>query len=291
MKYYGNTEEVCWKIINQFKTGDIPEKLAKVFVNRKDDIPSFKWSWTNRLIMVMNGTSDARTFKQWNSVGRKIIKGSKSFMILGPILKSIPKEIENKETGEKEEQYIKILIGFKPINVFKIEDTEIYDQDLWEKKSGVDYEEKERLENLPLREVAEKWNLDITSFNAKGGRTLGYYQHGARIAIGVKNLSVWAHELIHAADDKNGTINKGFGQDEENEIVAEFGSAVLLNILGFHDDVDLGGAWEYIKNYAGDDDKKTIKKCMNLIDRTCKCVNLILEESNEIIENPEEKVA
>jgi len=287
MKYYGNTEDVCWKIINQFKHGEIPEKLAQVFVNRKDNIPSFSWSWTNRLVMILSNTNDARTFKQWSSVGRKVIKGSKSFCILGPILKSVPKETKDATTDKKEEKYIKILVGFKPINVFRFEDTEVYDQDLWKKKSGVDFEEKERLENLPLREVAEKWGLEISSYNGKNARALGYYQHGQRIALGVKNLSVWTHELTHAADDKNGTINKVMGQDEENEIVAEFGSAVLLNILGFHDDVDLGGAWDYIKRYAGDDDKKTIKKCMNLIDRTCKCVNTILEESNVIIENPE----
>lgn len=296
MKFSGNTEEVCWNIINRFKRGDIPQKLSSIFVNRTDNIPSNSWSWTNQLIMLIQGTNDARTFKQWNSVGRKIIKGSRSFTILGPILKTIPKEIENKETGEKEEKLIKILIGFKPILVFRIEDTEIYNQDLWEKKSGVDHEEKERLENLPLREVAEKWGLKISSYNGKKGGALGYYQHGQRIAIGVKNLSVWCHELIHAADDKNGTLNEIFGQDAENEVVAEFGSSVLLQILGFHDESDIGGTWEYIKQYSMDDnferdEKKTIKICMKLIDRVCNCINTILEESDEIINNPDNKAA
>ena len=291
MKFGKHTHDVCWKIVDQFKHGDLPEKLATVFVNRKDDIPSFRWSWTNRLIMAMNGTNDARTLKQWGSVGRKVCKGSKSFVILGPILKTIPKEEKDEETGEVETKYIKLLIGFKPIHVFPIENTEVYDQDLWEKKSGVDYEEKQRLESLPLREVAEKWNLDVTSYNGKGSGALGYYQHGTRIAVGVENLSVWCHELVHAADDKNGTINRTFGQDEENEIVAELGSAVLLSVLGFNEHADIGGAWEYVKAYAGYDEKKTIKNCMNLIDRVCKCVNLILEESDEIVENTEEKVA
>lgn len=291
MRFNGNTHDVCYKVINQFKRGDIPAKLAPIFVNRADDVPSNKWSWTNRLIMILSNTNDARTFKQWNSVGRKVKKGSGSFTILGPVLKSIPKTVEDEETGEKEEKYIKVLIGFKPIRVFRFEDTEVYDQDLWEKKSGVDHEEKERLENLPLREVAEKWGLDVSSYNGKGSGALGYYQHGTRIAVGVKNISVWCHELVHAADDKNGTINKGLGQDTENEIVAELGSSVLLQILGFDYESDLGGAWEYIKHYAGDDEKKTIKKCMHLIDRVCKCVDTILEESNEIIENPENKVA
>ncbi|MFW6046543.1 MAG: ArdC-like ssDNA-binding domain-containing protein [Candidatus Woesearchaeota archaeon] len=284
MKYYGKTEEVCNKIIEQFENGDIPQKLAPIFVNVKNNIPSVNWSWTNRLVMIMNRTTDARTFKQWNNVGRKVKKGSSSFTILGPVIKSVPKKEKDNETGEESTNYIKILVGFKPIHVFRIEDTEVYDQELWDKKSGVDKEEKERLENLPLREVAEKWNLDVSSFNAKGTGALGYY-HGERIVVGVKNLSVWCHELVHAADDKNGTLVKNMGQNPENEIVAELGSSVLLQILGFDHESDIGGAYEYIKNYADGDEKKTIKKCMNLINRVCECVNLILEESNDIIES------
>lgn len=283
MKYYGKSEEVCQKIINTFRNGNLPKSVAPIFVNRSDDIPSLKWSFCNQMMKILNGTNDARTFKQWNSVGRKVV--GKSFCILGPILKTIPKDEKNEETGKTETKYIKILVGFKSIPVFKIEDTEIYDQELWDKKSGIDTEEKQRLENLPLREVAEKWELDITSFNAKGGSKLGYYQHGKRIAVGVKNLTTWCHELTHAADDKLGTINKGFGQDEENEIVAEMGSAILIEILGMKHESDLGGAWEYIKNYAGDDEKKTIKKITSLINRICACVDLIINESNEIIEN------
>lgn len=284
MKYYGKSQEVCEKIIETFQNGRLPKAIAPIFVNRKDDIPSLKWSWSNQMIKIINRTNDARTFKQWNQVGRKVVKGAKSFSILGPCIRSVPKEEKDEETGEIETKYIKILYGFKSINVFRFEDTEVYDQELWEKKSGVDHEEKERLENLPLREVAEKWGLDIDSYNGQGTGALGYYQHGKRIALGVKNLSTWTHELTHAADDRLGTINKGNGQDEENEIVAELGGAVLLQILGYEHESDLGGAWSYIRKYAGDDEKKTIKKIMNLIDRVCSCVNLILEESNEIIE-------
>ena len=256
MKYYGKSKQVCEEIIDTFTSGKLPDALAPVFINRNDDIPSSKWSFMNKMMMVLAGTNDARTFKQWNSVGRKVT--GKAFYILAPIFKNIPKEEKNSK-GETETNYIKVLIGFKTIPEFRIEDTEVYDQELWEKNSGVDEEEIERLENLPLREVAEKWGLDVSSFNAKGGSTLGYYQHGKRIAVGVKNLSVWCHELVHAADDKLGTINKTGGQDVENEIVAELGSSVLLKTLGMDYEADIGGAWKYIESYAGNDEKKTIK--------------------------------
>ena len=283
MKYYGKSKEVCDNIINIFQSGNLPEKLAPIFVNRNDNIPSASWSWMNKMVMfVVGNTNDARTFKQWNNVGRKVVKGAKSFTILGPCIKSVPKENDDGET-----EYIKILYGFKGISVFRIEDTEIYDPEKWEKHAEVDIKAENNLKNLPLREVAEKWELKISSYNGKNSNTLGYYRHGKEIALGVENLSVYTHELIHAADDRLGTLVKQNGQVESNEVVAEIGGNVLLKILGYEKDVDLGGAWEYIKKYVGDDDTKTIKRVSKLINRICACVNLVLEESNVIIDEIE----
>jgi len=125
--------------------------------------------------------------------------------------------------------------------------------------------------------------LKISSYNGKNSNTLGYYRHGKEIALGVENLSVWIHELVHAACDRLGNLKKGVGQEQSNEIVAEMGSVVLLTILGYKSDIDIGGAWNYIKHYAGGNDEKTIKICTDLINRVCSSVNLIIEESNVII--------
>ena len=279
MKYYGKSQEVCDAIIETFKNGSLPEKLSLVFINHKGAIPSEKWSFLNRFVMVCNGTDDARTFKQWNSVGRKVRKGAKAFAILGPCIKHVPSK-EKDENGK--EKLIPILYGFKSIAVFKISDTEVYDQEKWEKHSN-DSESKEKIENLPLREVAEKWGLDVSLYNGKGTGYLGYYQHGKKIALGVENLAVWAHELVHAADDKNGSLVKQFGQNASNEIVAEFGANVLLKILGFENDVDLGGAWNYIQRYAEGSADKTIKEINKVITRICNAVDLILTTSDEIV--------
>ena len=58
-----------------------PEKVAlAVFKgNRK---PSDNWSFFNRLIMFMNNTEDARGFRQWQKVGRRVKKGAKAFLSL-----------------------------------------------------------------------------------------------------------------------------------------------------------------------------------------------------------------
>ena len=271
MKYYGKSKEVCENILNQFKNGNIPETMKQVFVNRTDDIPCQSWSFSNQFITAIYGTSDARGFKQWGSAGRKVKKGSKAIYILGPCI------ITDKEDKEK-----KILIGFKSIPVFKIEDTEVFDADLWDKANKVDESEENRLAELPFIEVAKSWNLTVKSFNGQGGKYLGYYQHGSTIAVGTQNLSTWAHELIHAADDKNGTISHGYGQKQDNEVVAELGGATLLKLTGMEYDADLGGCWEYISGYCGHDQEKTIKYCMKMVNRISACINLVMETMENV---------
>ena len=72
MKYFGRAEAVAEKIVEAFKTGNLPKALAPVFVQRKDGVPCRAWSWGNQLLCVLAGTQDARGIKQWNAVGRKI---------------------------------------------------------------------------------------------------------------------------------------------------------------------------------------------------------------------------
>src|SRR5208283_4444753 len=97
--------------------------------------------------------------------------------------------------------------------------------------------------SLPLREVADSWRLSVEAYNGAGGGFLGKYRHGTGIALGIENLSTWCHELVHAADDRNGTLR---GKKIGKETVAELGGAVLLRILGYENEADLGGCWEYI---------------------------------------------
>jgi hypothetical protein len=56
----------------------------------------------------------------------------------------------------------------------------------------------------------------VATFNAEGRTRLGSYCPGFSIALGVENLSTWAHELLHAADHRRGTLNRCAGQDLGN---------------------------------------------------------------------------
>ncbi|MCP4156521.1 MAG: ArdC family protein [bacterium] len=275
MKYYGKSQEVCKKVIAFFKSGNLPEVIAPIFVHRSDDIPCRAWSFSNQFVTAINGTSDARGFKQWQTAGRKVKKGSRAFHILGPC---ISKKTETGPDGTKAEKAF--LFGFKSIPVFRIEDTEILNTEKWESVSKVDVAEENRLMSLPLRDVADAWGLDVTSFNARKTGYKGYYSAGKNvIALGVENLATWTHELMHAADDRNGTLTRAPGQQPDNEIVAELGGAVILEMMGYKTESDTGGAWEYVKHYAGKDHDKAVRECFALLNRICACIDLIVAES------------
>ena len=91
----------------------------------------------------------------------------------------------------------------------------------------------------------------MDAYNGLEGKPHGKYIRNEAIALGVKNYSTWAHELIHAADDRLGNL-KETGQHWRSETVAELGGAILLEATGHECDSNLGGCFEYVRAYALD---------------------------------------
>ena len=84
------------------------------------DVPCNKWSFNNRLLTFLSGTSDARGIDQWRQVGPWPKRGSKAFYILVPFT---AKKVETDEdTGLETEKTA--LIGFRACPVFRYEDTD-----------------------------------------------------------------------------------------------------------------------------------------------------------------------
>jgi len=160
-------------------------------------------------------------------------------------------------------------VGFTAIPVFGYQQTE------GDPLPGHE-EEEAFIDSLPLVEAARSWGLSVATFDAQAGGALGWYRHGASIALGVENLSTWAHELVHAADDRCGTLARRPGQDLGNEVVAEFGGAILLEALGYSVESDRGGAYQYIESYANGAKRDVLSVCTELLDRSCAAVALIL---------------
>ncbi len=265
---YEKVEEATKAIVRAFEDeSGLPKPLAQVFLRHKDARHYRKWSWGNQLLVILRGYTDARGFRQWAQVGRNVRKGERAFHILGPIVK---KRLDQ-QTGEEKA----VVVGFKGIPVFGLEQTE------GTPLPTSDPEADRWVESLPLIDVARRWGLSVDTFNGERAAHLGFYLRGEEIAVGVKNLSTWAHELVHAADDRTGSLQE-VGQHWRSESVAELGASVLLELIGKGQEADLGGCWEYIQYHARQEGIPVVEACLGVLDRTCRAVSLILDTAEAI---------
>ncbi len=277
VRFYGKAETAANAILKAFQNpGELPKALAPIFIKRRDDVPCRQWSWSNQLITALAGYSDARGFRQWQKVGRHVKKGEKSFTILSPITK----KIVDKTT--QDERFA--VVGFKGTAVFGLSQTD------GEPLPPPDPEVGRWIESLPMLDVAKEWGLSVEAYSGQQGRALGRFAFSGSIALGVENLSTWAHEMIHAADHRLGNLNER-GQHWRSETVAELGSAILLSVLGDKSDADLGGCWDYVASYAKDASIEPIVACQRVLKRTCDAVALILDTAESLKPEPAESFA
>ncbi len=270
MFFKEKAQAAAQEILTAFEQGTIPKDLAQVFIHRNDDVPARRWSYSNRLIAALRGHHDARGFRQWKEVGRHVKAGEHAFHIL------VPHKITAKE--DDEEKGIKagdvMVVGFLSAAVFG------YSQTDGAPLPG-DEDEVRFVDSLPLIEVASSWGIEVVTYSGAGIGALGFFTP-RQIALGVRNPTTWAHEMIHAADHRLATLSKGRGQKLDNEIVAEFGGAVLLECLGLSSESDRGGAFEYIQGYCRKHERSLMSAVTELVDRTCNCVALILQTADEL---------
>jgi antirestriction protein ArdC len=272
MKLTAKAQQVAEEILTAFEKGTVPGALAITFLTRNPNSPCARWSWRNRLLVALQGHADARGFRQWQEVGRHVRAGESALYILGPV--QVKKNRDADPAQGTDDEPGTRLVGFRCIPVFGYEQTE-----------GEPVPELERatayLDTLPLLEVAHHWQLLVKAV-APGDR-LGYYRHGTEIGLAVENLATWTHELVHAADDRRGTLTRRSGQQLDNEVVAELGGAILLECLGYTVESDRGGAYRYIASYCQKHSRDLLSVCTELLERTCAAVELILETAEALV--------
>ena len=140
-RFYRKAEDAATRIVEAFRSGDLPKALAPVFVRRKDDVPCRAWSWSNQLLTALGGHSDARGYRQWQAVGRHVRKGEKCFHILVPVVGK--RTDEDPKTGEEVERTW--IRGFTSAAVFG------YGQTDGDPLPGPDPAVARWLESLPSR--------------------------------------------------------------------------------------------------------------------------------------------
>lgn len=260
------TEEKVQKAIQQllkmFETEELPKAVALTTINTiaGSEIPCHKWSLGNQVLTLISGTTDARGFKQWEQVGRKVKKGAKAFYILGPRTRKV--KIENTGTGEEKE--VIMVNGFNSLPVFRYEDTEGKELD------RPDYSPPEL---PPLVDVAKTYGVNV-QYGPFTERFYGYFSSGEkRIMLCSHDVAVFFHELAHAIHNTFKPL-KG-GQDKGQEIVAETVAAVLCQIYGYDGYIYQG--YKYIQEYAkAENGSGVVKEIMKVLGDIQKVLEVIL---------------
>jgi len=228
-------KEAAEGLLEMFRTGQMPEAVALTIIRRRegDDQPSFHWSIGNQILMLFQGTSDARGFRQWQEVNRYVKKGARAIHILGPLTAKV-KEVDE-ATGVETEKLI--ITGFKGISVFRYEDTE------GQPLEKPDYTPPEL---PPLWSVAEHLGITLEYAPCDGGYYGAYSPSRQKITLCSQDAFVFFHELAHAVHGTLKDLKKG--ADPEQEIVAETAAAVLCQLQGITGYESQ--AYQYIQEYA-----------------------------------------
>ena len=241
---------VTEKIIAQLKNGIIPwEKpwtgVASGAYNRITKKP---YSLVNQMILEHNG--EYATFKQWSNLGGKIKKGSKSeFVVFWKIYK---KETTN-SNGEK---VIKSIPVLRYYNVFHISQVDGVEPLKKIEKPVVKIEEAERIISEYIRRTGLKFCEEISN--------KAYYSPSMdMVVVPMKEqfkhsneyYATTFHELIHSTGHKN-RLNRlyrdaAFGSKEysKEEMVAEIGSATILNMLDIETERTFRNNVAYIQSW------------------------------------------
>ncbi|MCB2198937.1 M48 family peptidase [bacterium] len=259
MKVTETAQTAIDKVLEAMKNGDLVKVMSYAMI-QGEDCPSANWSLANRALMFLSGTADARGFKQWNKVKRQVQAGSKAIYIIAPNLREITVE-KDEETGEETKK--RILLGFRAIPVYKIENTE-----------GEPLPSYEPNHPPRLLEVAKEFGLSV-DWVPGGNSYYGYFCNGRNeIKLATHEEIVFWHELSHAAHYKLGLTNE-YDDKVKKELVAELSAATLCYLY-------TGKVYEfskkYIESYAGQDAGRAALRVLSDVE---KVLTLILETAGE----------
>lgn len=215
------------KVVARFQSGDLSPIVE--IARFEADVPSARWSFSNQILaFVQTGDLDCRGYRQWQQAGRHVKKGEHAAYILAPCTFTVKDE----DNGEERT----VLKGFRGVAVFGASQTE-----------GEPLPEFAPKELPPLADVAADFGISV-EYTPLPGRLGDCSTDGTEIRLGTADNAVFFHELGHAAHARiNGELNGG--QHSDQETIAEFCSAVLMELYG---EDRTGNAWSYISGYNKD---------------------------------------
>ena len=186
------------------------------------------YSGMNAFYLALLGETYWATFKQWQAMGAKIIKGSKATHIMRP--QTITRKDDNGAPQTDDQGNPKTFTMYKSYPVFSASQV-----------TGWDAPELPAINNVKRIENADKYLRNLGSvINFTDAASAFYNRATDEITLPKQCLfndtegfySTWCHEEVHktgAANRLNRTKGKKFGDREYafEELVAEMGAAML----------------------------------------------------------------
>ncbi len=277
-------EMVTDRIIEQLENGVIPwqKPWSGVRGGAYNRVSKKSYSLLNQMVLKHEG--EYATFKQWSDLGGHIRKGEKSEIIV--FWKVLPVE-EVQEDGTKTVKQIPLL---KYINVFHI--SQVDGVEPLRKDELHDIEPITKAENI----LTDYWTREQITVEHILGNDAYYSPSRDLIRLPLFEqftdantyYSTAFHESVHStmtesrcnrAEERKGKL-VAFGSEDysKEELVAEIGSASLMNIIGIETRKSFRNSSAYIQNWLSVL-RNDVKFIVSASSRSEKAVKYILGEA------------
>ena len=245
-------EEVTNRIIEQLESGVVPwhKPWTGVMDGAYNRISKRPYSLLNQMLLKHDG--EYATFKQWKDLGGTIKKGEKSEIVV--FWKML--QVEETKDGEVEKKTIPLLKYINVFHVSQIDGVEPKDIKLVEHNP---IEEAEEIKN----EYAKRENIlinELVTDKAFYSPLKDYIQVPCKEQYKdiTEFYSTLFHEMVHSTGhrDRLGRLDSSiklasFGTTDysKEELIAEIGSAFLMNHVGIETNRTLKNSAAYIKSW------------------------------------------
>ena len=271
------------RIISQLERGIIPweKPWTGIRSGAYNRISKKSYSLINQMMLKHDG--EYATFKQWESLGGHVRKGEKSEIVVFWKIQSI----EEHEDGTKEVKQIPLLRYYNVFHISQVDGVEPLPKDILN-----DIEPIEKAEDV----LHDYWTRENIEVEHKASNRAYYSPSRDLICLPLfeqfkvanEYYSTAFHESVHStmkesrcnrAEDRKGKL-VAFGSDDysKEELVAEIGSATLLNIIGIETTKSFRNSAAYIQNWLSVL-KNDVKFIVSASSKAEKAVKYILNEA------------